>query len=242
MSVLASTQPLKVLCVIFLLVSMLGSCSLPQRVTSVKPSPEDFPEARYLELVSDPQNRVYKIDSRSSKILAQVYRGGVMASLGHDHIVASQNVIGYLALLSNGECYADFFVPLHSVVVDDLQLRRAAQLQTTPSPRDIEGTKANMHASLDSQNFPFAWLHSDSCNSALSEQPTLVDITIHGVLQRYRLAISVKPRGDQFFISGHFSLLQTDFGIEPFSIFNGLLKVQDKVDIVYSLLVKRLEP
>jgi len=35
-------------------------------------------------------------------------------------------------------------------------------------------------------------------------------------------------------------LHQSDFGITPFSVMNGLLKVQDKLDLSYHLVAKRV--
>jgi hypothetical protein len=40
-------------------------------------------------------------------------------------------------------------------------------------------------------------------------------------------------------ISGRFEILQSDFGIEPFSVFNGLLKVEDRLEITYQIVARK---
>jgi hypothetical protein len=47
---------------------------------------------------------------------------------------------------------------------------------------------------------------------------------------------------DQLVIDGKFSIYQTDFGIEPFSVMGGLIKVEDNVDFTYQLTVQRITP
>lgn len=183
-------------------------------------------------------NRVYRADSKLSQILVRAYRGGVMALLGHEHIIASQDVQGYILLNKTaGLCQADLFVPLAKLNVDDPQLRAEAALKTTPSLSSIDNTKKNMLKSIDAINFPFAQLHSSDCSAALSGKETKVVLTIHGVQQERQLAIALQQAQDnQLIVSGKFSILQTEFGIEPFSVFNGLIKVEDKLDLTYQLV------
>ena len=80
-----------------------------------------------------------------SQILVRAYRGGLMAKLGHDHIIASQNLQGYIRInKQTSECRADFFVSLGNLDVDNETFRISAKLDTTPSASDIVGTKNNM--------------------------------------------------------------------------------------------------
>jgi hypothetical protein len=44
-----------------------------------------------------------------------------------------------------------------------------------------------------------------------------------------------QANNSQLFISGNFTILQSDFAIEPFSIMNGLLKVQDRLQLSFQL-------
>lgn len=230
---------------VFLLLSLvLGGCVTQQKVYEGPAQPSDFPEQFYLEVASDPQKSIYKIDSDLSQIVLRVYRGGAMARLGHDHVVSSQNVQGYIALnKESGQCHADFFAPLSMLIVDDPELRIAAELDTTPSPSDIAGTKNNMLISLEAANFPFVQLASKDCSGVLSGTETTVVLTLHGVSQQRNLQINLQSIDDnQLLISGEFSIKQTDFGIEPFSIMSGLIKVEDKVDLTYQLTAQRITP
>lgn len=234
-------------CLIFpllLLTLVFGGCTTQQERYDGPEQPADFPEQLYLMAAPDPEKSIYKIDSDLSQIVLRVYRGGAMARLGHDHVIASQDVQGYIVLnKKSGQCHADFFVPLSKLDVDDPQLRAAAGLTTTPSLKDIAGTKNNMLISIEAAIFPFAQLSSKDCSGGLSGDETSVVLSLHGVSQQRNLQIKLQPiENRQLIISGEFSIKQTDFAIEPFSIMNGLIKVEDRVDLTYRLTAQRISP
>ena len=228
---------------LFLLLTLLqGGCSTRQHLPVGPKYPADFPEQSYLNAATDPEKHVYKIDNERSLLTLRVYRGGLMARLGHDHVIASHNVQGYIALnQTGGQCQADIFVPLTLLIVDDPQLRAAANLGTAPSENDIANTKTNMLKSIDAKNFPFVKLLSEDCSAGLSGHRIPVELTFHGINQRRNLQIKMEEINDErLVISGEFSINQTAFDIEPFSVMGGLLKVMDKVDISYQLTAQRI--
>lgn len=228
---------------LFLLLPLLQSgCSTPQKLPGGPKFPADFPEQSYLNAAIDPEKHVYKIDNEGSLLTLRVYRGGLMARLGHDHVIASHDVQGYIALnRAGGQCHADIFVPLKLLIVDDPQLRAAANLDTAPSENDIANTKTNMLKSIDAKNFPFVQLFSEDCSAGLSGQRIPVELTFHGITQRRNLQIKMEEINDErLVISGEFSINQKDFDIQPFSVMGGLLKVKDGVDISYQLTAQRI--
>ena len=163
-----------------------------------------------------------------------------MAKFGHDHIVASRDVQGYLLLSDDGGCRADFYAALNQLIVDDPVLRNEAKLLTIPTEKDIAGTKTNMLISLQAAEFPFVQLQSLDCSGAMDGQPVPTSIGLHDVTQEQQLTMTVtEPDADVIIISGSFGILQTDFGIEPFSVFNGLLKVEDRLEVSYQIVARK---
>lgn len=204
--------------------------------------PLDFPEAFYLQAASNKQNNVYQVDSESSKILIHAQRGGVLALIDHTHLITSQNVQGYILVNKHsGECQADLFVPLNKLDVDDPQLRLENNLDTTSSMKKVANTKKKMLKNINADNSPFAQLYSGNCIGALSGEDTQVTLTINNVKKDRKLTIKMQQNSDdQLLINGDFSILQTNFGIKPFSIFNGLIKIKDKLDFTYQITFKKI--
>ncbi|MDB4261177.1 hypothetical protein OAC12_05380 [Porticoccaceae bacterium] len=217
---------------------LLSACSTPREDLNTQQRPADFPATLYAN--PDPQSNLYQLDSASSIVRIKVLRGGAMAKFGHDHIVASRDLQGYLLLSDDGSCRGDFYAALSQLIVDDPALRDQANLITTPTEKDITATKTNMLISLQAAEFPFVQLQSLDCAGASDGQPVPVRIGLHGATQEQQLTMTVTQSDtDAIMISGSFGILQTDFGIEPFSVFNGLLKVQDRLEISYQLVARR---
>ena len=216
---------------------LLGGCASQQDMSSQQKTPIDFPTRIY---TGNDSASVYKVDSHASRVLITVRRGGLMASLGHDHILASRDLQGYIFLdrdnPQNTSCRADFYAQLANLQVDNAELRAQAGLLTTPSAKDIAGTTSNMLKSIEAENFPFAQLHSSDCRTALSGEHSEVLLTIHGVSRKQTIAVDIEKVSDnKLVLSGEFSILQTDFGIEPFSIMNGLIKVEDRLELEFKI-------
>jgi hypothetical protein len=226
----------------FLLLLFIGlsGCSGPIEYAIKSNQPANFPTDFYRQASQDNSSHVYKIDSRASKVVVRVRRGGLMAKLGHDHIVASQQLQGFIYLDQTlGRCRADFFAPLATMEVDNLELRAAAGMDTQPTAADIIATGQNMLKSLEVGDFPFAQLHSRDCGNALVDLLVQIDFSLHGVKRSQLLSVNVdQTKTSELLISGEFSVLQSDYGIQPFSIMNGLIRVEDRLDIAFDLIAK----
>ena len=89
----------------------------------------------------------------SSRIVIEVRRGGALAQLGHDHVVVSHDVAGYVAPV---EGRADLYVRLDRLVVDEPGERAEARFESQPPDDAIAGTRENMLRKLDAAEHPFA--------------------------------------------------------------------------------------
>src|SRR6266851_10521583 len=120
---------------------MLAGCGPPVRKRAPAPAgpPADFPESYYREAAAQGKP-VFRVDPAESLIVIEVRRSGSLARLGHDHVVASHEVVGYVA---PDEGRADLYVALARLAVDEAALRAEAGFDTQPAGSDIEGTRAN---------------------------------------------------------------------------------------------------
>lgn len=221
---------------IALLAGMLAACApgipplIPPEVTR---APAGFPEAHYLQAKSQGK-KILRVDSAQSLVVIEVRRAGTLARLGHDHVVASHNVSGYV---SAEEGVADFYVPLEQLAVDEPGLRTEAGFDTQPSPEAIEGTRNNMlTTTLDAGHYPFALIHAtwaDAERRALN-----VSITLHGMTRSFEVPVQTETIRDGIVVNGKMSFNQTDFGITPFSVLGGAIQVQDKLDLRFHILAQ----
>jgi polyisoprenoid-binding protein YceI len=179
---------------------------------------------------------VYAIDPGASLVAVTVRRGGLMARLGHDHVVASHTLTGHAA---PGMGRADVSFRLDQLTVDEPQLLRDAGIGTSPSPEAVEGTRRNMLGPvLDAERYPVVTLHAE----LPADGRLRVDVTLHGTTRRLELPAAVQVDAAQVTASGAARLKQTDFGITPFAVGAGLLAVQDELEVRFHIVARRLSP
>ena len=226
--------------IVVLCAIILSSCSKPIKQLETPILPHQFPIERYTTTNS---TSVFRVDALQSQVLVTVRRGGLMAKLGHDHIVSSRQLQGFILMDQDKQrCHADFYIPVHLMEVDNPQLRAQAQMQTTPSARDIAGTRINMLKSVDAKQFPFVQLRSADCSEIFTNSSVAAEIQLHGVIQERQIDLNWhRDTTGVLTAQSTFSLLQTDFNIAPFAIMNGLIKVEDKLEITVQLIAYAMD-
>jgi polyisoprenoid-binding protein YceI len=179
---------------------------------------------------------VYTIDPDASLLAVTVRRGGLMARLGHDHVVASHALSGHA---TPGMGRADIAFRLDQLTVDEPQLLRDAGIATSPSPEAVAGTRKNMLGPvLDAERYPVVTLHAE----LPADGRLRVDVTLHGVTRSLDVPAAVQVDAAQVTASGTARLKQTDFGIVPFAVGAGLLAVQDELDVRFRIVARRWTP
>ena len=191
-----------------------------------------------------PPAAAMRIDTQASLIAVTVRRGGPLARLGHDHVVASRHIEGTAVAPANGQPgRADFRFRLDAMSVDDTALRGEAGMAGTPPEDAIAGTRRNMLTKvLDAEKFPYVQISAAVPVDALRGAAPAVlqaDITLHGVTRRYAIPATLSAQAAGVSASGAFTLRQSDFGITPFSVLGGALAVQDQLELRFTLSARR---
>ncbi len=216
------------------LAGLLSSCTPHLTSTPVvKPAqvPADFPDNDYWRAAANGAN-ILRIDTNHSLVTIIVHRGGMLARLGHDHVVASRDVIGWVDMDAGR---ADLYVALEKLSVDEASLRAEAKFTTQPSTGAIEGTRHNMlEKVLESARYPFALIHIT--RSAMDNSLMTVAITLHGTTRLFEVPVQIARTSESFAFKGQLTLKQTDFGLTPFSILGGALQVEDQLDFQFNII------
>ncbi len=200
--------------------------------------PADFPDAYYQRLVAQ-EKPAFRVDPARSLVVIEVRRGGSLAQFGHDHVIASHDVAGYIA---PDEGRADLYVPLDALVVDEPALRAAAGFDTQPSPADIAGTRRNMlEKVLETDRHPYALIAVNAGVAGGSAQQLLVVVTLHGTTRPVDAAVQFEKAADEVDATGTIAIDQSRFGIVPFSVLGGAIAVQDRVNITFRIRARRME-
>jgi hypothetical protein len=194
--------------------------------------PANFPRAGY-EQAAALGHAVYRVDSTYSLVTMTVRRGGSLARLGHDHLIASHTLQGLIDVQASR---ADLYMALDELVVDEPALRAEAGLDTQPSAADIAGTRSKMleHV-LETRQFPFALIQVSAIEKTATGWSLSAAITLHGVRREFELPVQMETSPEGMRVSGGFELRQSDFGITPFSILGGAIRVQDWISLRFTV-------
>jgi polyisoprenoid-binding protein YceI len=220
-----------------LLAMLLTACShkAPETLQKTTSLP-DFPDKVYLQA---PPDDVYAIDVKNSKADILVRRGGSLSRLGHDHVVTANDIQGLILYSDDAlnRSRADLRVNLNSLVVDDQASRQQYNLDTSPSEDDIRKTAENMRRKvLHSDQWPEVHLFIAVTGGAPQAVQANLTVYLHGKSKQFPLTFKLQNTTDaRLTASGTVTLLQSDFGIEPFSVLGGALKVMDELTIHFHI-------
>ena len=198
------------------------------------------------------EQQVWQINRRQSLIAITVHRGGALARLGHDHVVASRDIQGQ-ALQDPATGHpaagsADLHFRLDQLTVDEPALRKEAGFDTRPGPDAVAGTRVNMLTRvLEAERFPLVSIHASwpagaAQNAGMTGTETATEtevrlaITLHGVTRTIAATARITRDGDVISVEGSLSLNQSDFGIVPFSVMAGALAVKDGLDLRFHIV------
>ena len=221
----------------------LAACAPPPRAPSPElaalsqGAPPGFPRRDY-EAAAARGQAVYRVDPAASLVVITVRRAGSLSRLGHDHVVASHEVQGLVAPEAGR---ADLWLPLAGLTVDEAALRAEAGMDTTPSESDIAGTRANMRDKvLEVERFPFAQVQVREVRKTAMGATLVASVTLHGVTRPVEIPALIDARPNAMTVAGTFELQQSDFGIVPFAILNGAIRVEDRLGLRLRIEARRI--
>jgi hypothetical protein len=216
------------LLVLLLLAACAGQVAPPPALPPA--APVDTAESWYRQ-AAKAGKKVYAIDGARSLITITVRRGGALARMGHDHVVASRTLTGFVAPDAGR---ADFHFRLDQMSVDEPALRTAAGLDTQPSADAIAGTRANMLTRvLEAERYPMVMLRVDRAQQADMVRLT---VTLHGVTHSMDVPLKIEHGAGSLTASGSLTLMQTAFGITPMSVMGGAMTVQDPMELQFKIV------
>ena len=222
-----------------LFLAILSGCPVPQR----KPPPA--PTAAESAAAAPHLGTPYQIVPQASLLTILVYRGGALASAGHNHVIASHDLTGTIYVPSAIlESSFEVHVPVDTLTVDEAALR--AQQPAAEFPADVsesakEGTRHNMlgEALLDAQHNPEIVLRAVRLEHAGDSSTVLAHVqsTVRGQVRTFTAPVRYRLTSDGTVeASGEFPLRQSELGLTPFSAMLGALQVQDEMRVSFYIV------
>ncbi|MBV8909826.1 MAG: YceI family protein [Gammaproteobacteria bacterium] len=188
----------------------------------------------------------YDVNARESLLAILVYRGGTLASAGHNHVIASHDLTGTLYVPADPlQSSFELHVPVASLTVDEPALR--AEQASAEFPPDVsegakQGTRHNMlgPALLDADNSPEIVLRAVRMEKTAEADGVLAQAlcTVRGQAHTLAIPVRYQRRGAELVVSGEMPLRQSDLGLTPFSAMLGALQVKDEMRVSFRIVAR----
>ncbi|MCZ6842382.1 MAG: YceI family protein [SAR324 cluster bacterium] len=194
----------------------------------------------------DQAARVFLIDGAHSEIVVLLFKRGVFSAFAHDHVLVSRNARGRV-ILSKEDIAASkvrITVPLASFEVDELDDRARENLRGKLAPGDREEIRATMlgPGQLDMRRFPNIEVTTAWVEGNLPHLTVYMKIRIKGTVRNVAVPVRVEISGNTLTADGEVELLQSEFGIEPFSAYLGTVGVEDLVRLRFHIQAREQQP
>ena len=218
-----------------ILVLVIAGCAAPSREPAAPaPSPADGIAALPFE----------RWDVTASHLELRVYRDGPMQKLGHNHVVVSEALDGFVKLREPLEKSGfELALRLESLVVDDPAARAAAGADfAMPVPqKDRDATRHNMLGDevLAAGRQDVLRLAADGLTDGTGAHKAQVRVSFRGEEHVVTVPFTVEINGDGLAGQATFSLKHGDLGLKPFTVALGALKVRDDIEVRLRLEARR---
>jgi polyisoprenoid-binding protein YceI len=102
----------------------------------------------------------------------------------------------------------------------------------------IDATREHMLGpdNMQAQRYPLVHLHSLGIVGEAPRFAARVAVALHGQTREVQVPLVVTGLPQRVQVSGALVLRQSDFGVQPYSVMNGLLAVQDEIVLEFTLV------
>ena len=185
----------------------------------------------------------FKVDPAQSSLVLQLFKDGVAARLGHDHVVHASVFSGTVAYdPRNPEASSiQVAVEVGSLIADDPGTRRKFGLAGEPSTSDRAEIDKAMKADgqLAAARFP-SMTFTSTASATQPDGRFLVTgrLTIRGVTNELKFPAQMSVDGAQLRGRAQLKFKQSSFGYPPYSALLGAIKNKDEVILHIDLVAK----
>jgi polyisoprenoid-binding protein YceI len=183
----------------------------------------------------------FNIDPSRSSLVVQIFRDGVAAKLGHDHVVQATAFSGRVTYDPSAPALSSVAAEVQTATlkVDDAETRRKFGLAGQPSASDVAEIDKSMKADgqLDVARFPTITFASTTIAPETPDRYLVMgQLTIRGVTRAVQFPATVVMDGTAFRATATLTFMQSAFGYTPYRALLGALRNRDAVTLHMDLV------
>ena len=182
--------------------------------------------SRYIRLVTA---TVWKLDASDGQLLVKTGVAGRVAKMGH-RLTIAMNTWQAAVQWSGGEPVGvDLTVEVSSLEV----LRGEGGVKGLSGPEKALA-RSNALSVLDADKFPQIHFQADDIEKTDDVYRIAGTLEIHGKAREHVIDLRVEDLGDRWRMSCEAEVRHSEFGLKPYSMFLGSMKVVDTVTVSFT--------
>ena len=174
-------------------------------------------------------SKAWSLDGSSGELLVMTGVAGPAAKTGHRLTIAMRSWQATVDWRGKDPVGVEL-----SVAVDSLEVTKGEGGLTPLAGPEKGIARSNALKSLDAKKFPqIRFTATDIAKTAGGYRLTGT-VEIHGKTRPQSVDLSVQDLGDDWAMSTQIAVTQSDFGVKPYSLLMGAVKVADEVTINFT--------
>jgi polyisoprenoid-binding protein YceI len=173
--------------------------------------------------------KVWNLDASDGQLLVHTDVAGRAAKMGHRLTIAMNSWLATVRWRAGEPVDAELTVEVNSFQV----LRGEGGLKALSGPEKTL-VRSNALKVLDADRFPQIRFQAGDIEKVKDGYRLAGTLEIHGVTGQCEIELHIEDLGKQWLLSCEADVRQSDFGIKPYSMLMGSLKVVDAVNVSFS--------
>ncbi|MGE5696604.1 MAG: YceI family protein [Candidatus Sericytochromatia bacterium] len=171
----------------------------------------------------------WKFDASNAELLVKTGVAGRAARMGHRLTIAMRAWHATVTWAGDEPSSVEL-----AVDVDSLEVLRGEGGVTPLSGPEKALARSNALKTLGAQRFPSIKFRADDVAKTADGYHLTGTVEIHGTSRPQTVELRVEDAGDTWRMSAEVPVRQSDFGVKPYSMFLGSMKVADEVTVAFS--------
>ncbi len=180
----------------------------------------------------------YVVDARASRFTVQAFATGVLSAMGHSPRIGIRSFGGEVYFNAEAEQANGFRLSMKAnslSVLDDISDKDRKEIEQNMNEQVLETAK------YPEIVYEAADVSVKRLESALFTGTINGKLNFHGVTRNQSIPVRIAVFDEMLRASGEFTLNQSDYGIKPFSIAGGVLKVKDELKFSFEMVARKQE-
>ncbi len=171
-------------------------------------------------------SRTWSLDASSGELLIRTGVAGPAAKTGHRLTIAMTSWQATVNWNGKEPSAVDL-----TVAVDSLEVLKGEGGVTPLLGPEMGIIRSNALKSLDAKKFPQIRFTASDIATSPGGYRLSGTVEIHGKSRPHTVDLTVEDQGEQWAMSAQTTVIQSDFGVKPYSLLMGAVKVADEVTI-----------